>query len=91
MSTQDIATRVHDLRELKRMAEELTDEIKVIEDLLKAHMTERQTDKLTGPDYKVCWTPYSTSRIDTTALKAELPDIAARYTKTTETRRFSIA
>lgn len=31
------------------------------------------------------------SRVDTTALKKELPEIAARYTKTTTARRFTFA
>lgn len=31
------------------------------------------------------------SGVDTSALKKDLPDIAAQYTKTTETRRFTFA
>ncbi len=33
----------------------------------------------------------TSSRVDTTALKKDMPDVAARYTKTTETRRFIFA
>jgi len=31
------------------------------------------------------------SRIDTTALKKAMPELAARFTKETESRRFSVA
>jgi len=40
--------------------------------------------------YKVSWKTFTSTRVDTTALKKELPDIAAYYTKQTTTRRFSI-
>ena len=33
----------------------------------------------------------TSSRVDTTALKKDLPEIAARYTKTTTARRFTFA
>ncbi|MDR1002071.1 MAG: hypothetical protein LBL82_02215 [Oscillospiraceae bacterium] len=54
-------------------------------------MTARNTEEIIGTDYKIRWTAYTSNRVDTTALKKELPDIAARYTKTTESRRFTVA
>ncbi len=42
-------------------------------------------------DYKVTYRTVKSSRLDGKSLKAELPDIAERYTVPTEYRRFAIA
>lgn len=39
----------------------------------------------------LCYKTVTSSRIDTTALKRNAPDIAEKYTKTTETKRFTFA
>ena len=91
MSNNEMSSRAKELRELKRMQEELTAEITTIEDAIKAEMTARGTQEIIAGEYKIRWTPYTTSRLDGAALKKELPDIAARYTKTTEARRFTVA
>lgn len=91
MSINEIASKVAELRELRRMADELQAEIDSITDTIKAHMTEQNTDTLTGTDYKITWKEVARNTIDGAALKKELPDIAARYTKTTVSRRFNVA
>ena len=42
-----------------------------------------------GP-YKVTYKPITSTRIDTTALKRELPDVAARFSKASTVRRFMV-
>ena len=88
MSNTEITAAVTQLQELRRMQEELTTEIETLTDAIKAHMGENEL-LLAGP-YKITWKAVTSSRIDTTALKKALPDIAAQYTKTTTTRRFEI-
>jgi len=90
MSIQEMESRVRELQELKRMKEELDAEITTIEDSIKEEMTARDTQDMTAGEYRIRWTSYNTSRIDTTTLKRDLPDIAAQYTKTTSARRFTI-
>ncbi len=51
------------------MAEELQAEIDGLTDSIKAEMTARKTDTLTGTDWKVTWKTVTSSRLDTTALK----------------------
>lgn len=46
--------------------------------------------KATTGRFTVNWTPYTTSSLDTDRLKKELPDVAAIYTKTSSSRRFSV-
>lgn len=88
MSTAEITAKVTELQELRRMQEELSAEIEALTDLIKNHMGEQEL-LLAGP-YKVTYKPVTTTRIDTTALKKALPDIAERFSKTTTTRRFTI-
>lgn len=90
MSISELDMKVKELRELKRMADELAGEIEALQDGIKAHMTEQNTDTLTGTDWKVTWKAVTNNRIDTAAIKKELPDIAARYTKASVSRRFTL-
>lgn len=88
MSTAEITAKVTELQELRRMQEELEAEITALTDAIKGIMGEAKT--LTAGPYKITYKPVTSSRIDTAALKKALPDIAAQYTKTTTTRRFTV-
>ena len=44
MSTIDLTTTIHDLKELKQMQDELAAEITALEDRIKQHMTENELD-----------------------------------------------
>ena len=85
-----MVTKLYKLKELKLEVAEREKSIAEIEDMVKAEMTERNVTEMVVDIFKVRWTPYSSTRVDTAALKAELPEIAARYSKTTEGRRFSV-
>lgn len=91
MGTIELDSKIKELRELRRMAEELQAEIDGITDTIKAEMTARNVDTLTGADWKATWKEVTSNRLDSTALKKELPDIAARYTKASVSRRFTLA
>ena len=71
--------------------EEATATVDSLKDEIKSYMTEHDTDILTGNEHKATYKAVQSSRIDTTALKRDKPDIAAQYTKTTETKRFTFA
>ena len=88
MSNPAMEAKVKELMELKRMKEEIEAEIIAAEDTIKAVMGEEET--LVAGAYKVSWKNFTSSRIDTTALKKALPDVAAAYTKQTTIRRFSV-
>ena len=89
MSTNEITSKLTELMELRRMQEELTSEIDTITDEIKAFMGDQEV-LLSGP-YKVTWKPVTSSRLDTTALKKAMPEVAEQFTKITTTRRFTIA
>lgn len=91
MGTIELNGKIKELRSLRRMADELAGEIEALQDAIKAEMTARNVDTLTGDDWKVTWKAVTSNRLDSTALKKELPDIAARYTKASVSRRFTLA
>lgn len=91
MSIDMMNSKVKELRELRRMADELAGEIEAIQDEIKRHMTEQDTDTLTGTDWKVTWKAVTSKRLDTTALKKALPDVAERFIKESTSKRFVLA
>jgi len=91
MGTIELNGKIKELRSLRRMADELAGEIEALQDAIKAEMTARNVDTLTGDDWKVTWKAVTSNRLDSTALKKELPDIAARYTKASTSRRLTLA
>lgn len=88
MSTQEVESKIRELRQLQQLIEEAQQEAESIKNTLKAHMGERE--ELRAGEYKITWRPVTSARIDTTALKAALPDVAAAFTRETVTRRFCV-
>ena len=88
MSNPNLAPRIKELMELRRMKEELDSEIASIEDEIKQAMGNDET--LIASPFKIDWKTVVSSRIDTTALKKALPEIAERFMKQTTTRRFCV-
>ena len=91
MSINEMNSKIKELRELRRMADELTAEMETIQDSIKAHMDAIGVDTINGTDWKVTFRAVTSSRIDTAALKKALPDVVERFSKTTTARRFCIA
>ena len=91
MSINEMDSKIKELRELRRMADELAAEIESITDSIKASMDIQGVDTINGTDWKVTYKAVTSSRLDTAALKKALPDLAAQFTKTTTARRFCIA
>ena len=91
MSMNELEAKVAQLRELRRMAEELAGEIAATEDALKAYMAANSTDELYCPSFKITWKEVTSSRLDSKALKAAAPDLWQRFSKSTNSRRFIVA
>ena len=88
MSNPTLEPTIKELMELRRMKEEIDAEIIQLEDQIKQAMGNEET--LIAGAFKVDWKTVITSRIDTTALKKALPEIAERFMKQTTTRRFCV-
>ncbi len=91
MSMNELENKVNELRELRRMADELAAEIAAAEDSLKAYMTANGADELYGPSFKITWKEVVSSRLDSKALKAAAPELWQRFTKQATARRFIVA
>ena len=91
MSMSELEAKVAELRELRRMADELAGEIAATEDALKAYMADNGTDEIYGPSFKITWKQVTSSRLDSKALKAAAPELLQRFSKSTTSRRFIVA
>lgn len=80
-----------ELAQYIRMQEEASAMVESLKDQLKAQMQAAGVDTLAGDEHKATYKAVTSSRVDTSALKRDLPEIAAQYTKTTTARRFTFA
>lgn len=87
----NIDSIMKELAEYIRMQEEAAAMVESLKDQLKERMAAAGVDSLAGAEHKATYKAVTSSRVDTTRLKKDLPEIAARYTKTTTARRFTFA
>lgn len=88
IAQNNLDSLMREIAEYTRMAEEVAATLDSLKDTLKKHMEENGLDSIAGSEHKASYKAVTSSRIDTTALKRDMPDIAATYTKTTVTKRF---
>ncbi len=89
MSTNEITAKIRELRQLQTLIEEAQAEAEAIKDAVKAQMGD--SEELRAGEYKITWKPVTSARLDAAALRKALPDVAARFTRETTTRRFCVA
>ena len=89
MSTNELESKVRELRQLQALIAEAEAEAETIRDAIKAFMGD--SEAVQAGEYKITWKPVKTARIDTTALKKALPDVAQAFTRETTVRRFQVA
>ena len=89
MSTNEMIASIKELKSLQALIEEAEAEAEAIKDALKSAMGDQE--EVRAGEYKVTYKSVTSVRIDTTALKKAMPNIAEAFTKENTTRRFSIA
>lgn len=87
----NLDTIMAELAQYIRMQEEAAAMVESLKDQLKERMAAAGVESLAGSEHKATYKAVTSSRVDTTRLKKDLPEIAARYTKTTTARRFTFA
>lgn len=80
---------IADLESIKDLEAQIKAQKATDENALKAMLGKSECAKTPG-GYSVRWKSSTTSRLDTAKLKDEVPDIVAKYTKTSSYRRFSV-
>lgn len=91
MSTNEMESKVRELRQLQALIDEAQQEAEAIKDQIKASMTAQGAEELRAGEYRITWKAVTASRLDTAALRKALPDVVERFTKTTTSRRFCVA
>ena len=91
MSRIELTSKAKDYREIQAMIKELQDEADAIKAAITAEMERAGDDIIQADIFTIKWQKYTTSRIDSTAFKTALPDLAATFTKTSTARRFQVA
>ena len=89
MSINEMEAKARELRQLQALIEEAQAEAEAIKDAIKAAMGD--SESVQAGEYRITWKAVTSSRIDTSALRKALPDVAERFTKETVTRRFVIS
>lgn len=89
MSTKELEAKARELKELQRMAEELTAEMDAIKDAIRIALGDRE--EVIAGAFNITNKPVTSNRMDTSALKKELPEIAQRYNKQSTVKRLVIA
>ena len=89
MTIKEMETKARELRRLQALIEEAQAEAESIRDQIKAAMGDNEA--VQAGEYKITYKLVTTARIDTTALKKAMPDVAQAFTKESTTRRFCVA
>ena len=74
---------------IQALIDEAQAEAEALRDAIKAAMGSQEA--VQAGEYRITWKPVTSSRLDATALRKALPDVAERFTRTTTTRRFCVA
>ncbi len=90
MSVNEITSKAREIRELEALISEAQAQAEALRDEIKAVMGDRE--ELRAGEYKITWKTVTSTRLDTAAIKKlfTAEDLEG-FTKTTTTRRFSIA
>lgn len=83
-----LEAKVRELKELQRMAEELNTEMDTLKNDIRTTIGDRE--EVTVGAYRITNKAITSSRLDTNALRKELPELAERFTKTTIVHRLVI-
>ena len=90
MDNMQMDERLARLRRCRRAMEALKQDAEAIEAEVKAELEARGMEQVETEHYRVAWKAVASTRLDTKALKAERPEIYARYAAETVTKRFTV-
>ena len=91
MTEKMIENRVKKLQVIEAQQKELEAQADAIRAELKADLEEKGVDELKTKNFILRWKEIISSRLDSKALKAALPDVYGQFCRTSASRRFTIA
>lgn len=90
MTLNELSDLVDELAKARKRETAIKSKIERFRNTLKQHMTLKGIDSMDVNGWTIRWTNVTRQILDTEALKNELPQIAAAYTKEAETKRFEV-
>lgn len=90
MMNNELVSKIEALNEWEKLMEEAKVEVEALRNSIKEEMLNQGTEELVVGKYIVRYTPVLSNRFDTTSFKREHGDLYKAYTKSVESRRFSI-
>ncbi len=91
MSSAELLSLVEQYREAQQLIEAAQAELETIRAQVTAEMYRRGVAQLDAGTHRVRLQEITTSRLDSKALRAAVPDLAARFLRQTTIRRFTVA
>ena len=91
MTERMLKNRIEKLDAIAAQQKALEEQAEAIRNEIKADMEEKGVDEITAFGRIARWKEIISSRLDSRALKAALPDVYSQYAKQTSSRRFTIA
>ena len=76
MSTNEVVSKIRELRELQALIDEAAEQVEGIKDSIKTYMGD--AEELRAGEYKVTWKAVKSSRFDATAFKSTHRELYAR-------------
>lgn len=91
MSVNEMESKIAEMQELDKLAQEAKEAADAIRDEIKAVMLKDETSEMTVGRFIVRWTEVLSNRFDTTGFKKVMPDVYKAYTKQIKSRRFTVS
>ena len=91
MTDRRMNNRIARLRAIEAQQKELEAQAEAIRAELKADLERKGEDEHNTGSFVIRWKEIISRRLDTKALRAELPEIFTLYTQESTSRRFTIA
>ena len=91
MATNEMITKIEELKELEAMQDELKTMIESIKDEIKAEMQEQGVEEMEVGTHIVRYTTVLSQRFDQTTFKKKLPEFYTAYLKQSASTRFTIS
>ena len=91
MTERMLKNRIEKLDAIAAQQKALEEQAEVIRNEIKTDMEEKGVDEISAFGRIARWKEIISSRLDSKALKAALPDVYNQYTKQTSSKRFTVA
>ncbi|MFV0399100.1 MAG: hypothetical protein ACK5LX_00595 [Oscillospiraceae bacterium] len=90
-NTVDLTAKVREYKEYQRMADELAETMKAIQNEIKDEMTRLNVDELTVDIFKVRWASVVSKKFDSIKFKKTHAELYDQYCKEVASKRFTVS